>query len=60
MPKAVTIFVLIVALGLLVLFALDLAIQVPFARVSLAMDIGMVVASLMVAYLSWTTFRSLP
>lgn len=37
-----------------ILFAADLAVGFPFERISLAVDIGFLVASLIVAYLSWS------
>lgn len=37
-----------------ILFLADLAAGFPFRRVSMALDIGFVVASLVLAYLSWT------
>ena len=57
MPKALCIVGIVVAVLLLVVFGLDLAIGFPFGKASTAMDIGFVVCSLVVGYLSWTTFR---
>ncbi|MEY3206040.1 MAG: hypothetical protein RLZZ21_2371 [Planctomycetota bacterium] len=37
-----------------ILFVADLAVGIPFERASLAVDIGFIVASLIVAYLSWS------
>jgi len=37
-----------------ILFLADLAVKVPFRRVSVPLDVGFLVASLIVAYLSWT------
>jgi len=37
-----------------ILFVADLAVGFPFGRVSLALDIGFIVASLLAAYLSWS------
>jgi hypothetical protein len=37
-----------------VLFLADLAAGFPFGRVSVSLDIGFVVASLILVYLSWT------
>ena len=42
---------------LLVLFGLDLIIKVPFGGASMFMDLGFVVVSLILGFLSWTTFR---
>jgi len=57
MPKALCIVGIAVAVLLLVVFGLDLAIGFPFGKASQTMDIGFVVCSLVVGYLSWTTFR---
>jgi hypothetical protein len=44
--------------GLLALvFALDLFIKVPFNRESTVMDVGFLVCSLILGFLSWTTLR---
>lgn len=37
-----------------ILFLADLAAAFPFRRVSIALDVGFVIASLILAYLSWT------
>jgi hypothetical protein len=37
-----------------ILFIADLAAGIPFQRVSMAVDSGFIVASLMLAYLSWS------
>ena len=37
-----------------ILFLADLAAGFPFRRVSVALDVGFVVASLILAYLSWS------
>ncbi len=58
MPKALSITGLAVSLLLLVVFGLDLALGIPFGRGPvLTMDIGLVIATLILAYLSWSTFR---
>ena len=57
MPKAMTICGMLVAALILVIFGLDLAVGVPFQKISLVMDIGFVVAALLLAYMSWATFR---
>jgi hypothetical protein len=59
MPKALTIGGMVVSAILLLLFGLDLAIKIPFERVSPIMDIGAVVCALMLGYMSWSTFREL-
>jgi len=57
MPKALCIFGIVIAALLLLIFGLDLAIKVPFGRASLMMDVGTVVVSGLLGYISWTTFR---
>jgi hypothetical protein len=57
MPKALCVFGIVVAAVLLLVFGLDLATGFPFGRVSTIMDIGFVVCSLVVGYLSWATLR---
>lgn len=57
MAKALCILSLIVALGMLLLFGLDLAIGIPFRKSSMNMDIGFVVASALLAYMSWSALR---
>lgn len=37
-----------------ILFIADLAVKFPFRRVSLPLDIGFLVAALIVAYMSWS------
>jgi hypothetical protein len=60
MPKALTISGLVVACLLLLLFGLDLGLKIPFNRQEPAMDIGFVISSLILAYLSWSAYRDLP
>jgi hypothetical protein len=57
MPKALTIISMAVAGILLLLFGADLALGFPFKRASLTIDIGFVVCSLVLGYLSWTVYR---
>ena len=54
MTKAIPLMGLIVSGLIGILFLADLAAGFPFRRVSIALDIGFVAASLIVAYLSWT------
>lgn len=37
-----------------ILFIADLAVKVPFRRVSMVLDIGFLLAAVIVAYLSWS------
>ena len=60
MPKALSISGIVIAIVLLLLFGLDLAVGFPFSKASMAMDIGFVVAALLLGYLSWSTFREQP
>ena len=57
MPKALCLLGLVVAALMLLVFGLDLAIKVPFQRISLIMDIASVICALLVGFGSWTTFR---
>ena len=59
MPKVMTILGMAVSVIMLLVFGLDLAIGEPFDRASLPMDIGFVVCSLMLFYISWATKRDL-
>jgi hypothetical protein len=59
MPKALTIAAMVVAGLLLLIFGLDAAVGIPFGQASLMMDIGVVVVSAGLGYLSWTTYREL-
>jgi hypothetical protein len=60
MPKALTILGMIVAILLLIVFALDLAVGIPFSKASQTMDIVFVICALLLAYLSWATLREQP
>jgi len=57
MAKAMSIAGMIVAGLLAFVFLADLAIAVPFGRVGTTTDVGFVVSSLILAYLSWNAFR---
>jgi hypothetical protein len=48
---------LLVSILLLLVFALDLALGIPFRKASVAMDIGVIVAAGFLGYLSWATYR---
>jgi hypothetical protein len=60
MAKVFSMFGLFVALALLVLFALDLGLGMPFMGFSTTMDVGFVVAAVLLGYLSFSTYRELP
>ena len=59
MPKALTIIGMLVAALLLLVFALDLALGIPFggSSASSSMDIGMIICGAILFFLSWTTYR---
>lgn len=59
MPKALTISGMAVASLVLLVFLLDLALGIPFGRPSLVMDIGFLLSALILAYISWSTYREL-
>lgn len=59
MPKALTITGMVVSGLLLLLFGLDLALAMPFRRPSMLLDATFVICSLILAYLSWSTYREL-
>jgi hypothetical protein len=57
MPKALCLASLVIAVLLLLLSGLDLAVGIPFQSKSPTMDVGLLLCSLALGYLSWTTFR---
>lgn len=57
MPKALTISGMVVAGLLLLMFAADLAIGIPFSQASVAMDIIFLVCAVVLGYMSWSTYR---
>ncbi len=57
MPKALAIIGLAVSVLLFVVFGLDWLAGFPFDGVSKTMDIGFVVCSAVLGYMSWTTLR---
>ena len=57
MPKALCIVGTAVTVLLLLAFGLDLAVEFPFHRASAIMDVGFLVCSLILGYLSWMTLR---
>lgn len=56
MSKAMTIFGMVVAGLLALVFALDMALGIPFGTASWAMDIGAFTAALILGYISYSTF----
>jgi hypothetical protein len=60
MPKVFCIAGAVVAILLLLIFGADLIPGIgPFGGQSMTIDIGMVVCSLMLGYISWATYRTL-
>jgi hypothetical protein len=57
MSKALCLVGTVVAVLLLLVFGLDLAFEFPFRRVSWTMDIGIILCSLVLGYLSWATLK---
>jgi hypothetical protein len=57
MAKTLTVLGMVVAVLVLGLFALDLAIKIPFERVSVPMDVIAVACAGILGYLSWTTYK---
>jgi len=57
MPKALTISGFVVAALLLLVFGLDLGLGI--LNGSKMMDLGFVVSAIILAYLSWNTWRGL-
>lgn len=54
MSKVLPLVGMIVSGLVVVLFVADLAAGFPFQRVSIAADVGFIIAALIVAYLSWS------
>jgi len=57
MPKALCLVGSVVAVLLFLVFGLDLLSGFPFRRESMTMDIGCLVCSICLGYMSWTTIR---
>jgi hypothetical protein len=57
MAKAMSIAGMIVAGLLALIFIADLAVGIPFGRYGTMTDVGFVISSLILAYLSWNAFR---
>ena len=57
MPKALAIAGMAVSILLFLVFGLDWATGIPFQGVSPLMDIGFVVCSAILGYMSWNTLR---
>ncbi len=59
MPKALAISGMVIAGLLVLMFGLDLAVQIPFGRASLAMDVAILICGGVLGYMSWSTYREL-
>jgi hypothetical protein len=57
MPKALCISGLVVSGLVIILFAADLAVGIPFRRASMMMDISLLVCAALLGLLSWFTLR---
>ena len=57
MPKALTIFGMVVAGLVAFTFTFDLALRFPFNRAHWVMDTCFVIGAAILAYLSWVTLR---
>jgi hypothetical protein len=57
MPKALSIMGMLVAGLLILVFALDLAIGLPFNHASGAMDVGLIISGGILLYLGWSAYR---
>jgi hypothetical protein len=57
MSKALAIIGMLIALLILLVFALDMAIKLPFGGANNTMDIGMIVGAAILAYLGFSAFR---
>jgi hypothetical protein len=59
MPKALTISAMVIAALLFLLFAIDLAAGIPFGQASMAMDVGVLISSALLAYMGWSVYREI-
>jgi hypothetical protein len=57
MSKALTIFGMVVAGLVAIVFAADAAVGIPFEGARLSMDIGAIIGAVILGYLSWDAFR---
>lgn len=57
MPKALCIFGIAISALVLIVFGMDLVLKMPFNGVSKIMDIGFMLCSGTLGYLSWSTLR---
>jgi hypothetical protein len=57
MAKAFSVFGMVVSVVFLLVFALDLAVGMPFNKASWIADVGFIICAIALAYLSWQTYR---
>ena len=57
MPKALCMSGLVVSGLVIILFAADLAVGIPFRRASVMMDVALLASASLLALLSWFTLR---
>jgi hypothetical protein len=57
MGKGMTIGGMVIAVLIFILFALDLAVGIPFRKASPAMDIAFIICAMGLAFLSWSTLK---
>jgi len=57
MAKILCLFALVVSAILFLLFFLDLILGIPFARVSIMMDIAFVISAVIIGLFSYLTFQ---
>jgi hypothetical protein len=57
MPKAFCISGMVISALLFLVFAMDLAVGVPFKGGNMLMDVGFLVCAALLGYLGWATFR---
>ena len=59
MAKGLTIMAMVVALLVLLIFAMDLILGFPFMRTNKLMDMAFVICGAILAYLGWSAFNEL-
>ena len=59
MSKALTIAGMVVSGLVALVFAVDLAVGIPFDKASVLMDVGAIVAAALLGYLSWDALREI-
>jgi hypothetical protein len=57
MAKAFSVFGMVVSIVFLLVFTLDLALEMPFGRASWIADVGFIICAILLGYMSWATYR---